>query len=135
MSLNFNLAPFFKSLDLTSDRVIAAAERGVKRALDELGDESYALAPKDKGELRRSRKVHVETKSGLRITGTIRYSAINRSKSGWNFDYAVFLHELSDFDPSTPGTGPKFLERPLKARYRRYQQIIAEEIRKGLERA
>ncbi|AZS17393.1 HK97 gp10 family phage protein [Paenibacillus lutimineralis] len=127
--LEFNPSQLMKILDLTSDRVVAAAQRGVEKALEELAQDSEKLAPKDKGNLVRSKQVKVEVKNGLRVTGQISYSAIRKSKSGWEFDYAIYLHELSDFDPTTPGTGPKFLERPLKARYRRYQKIIADEIK------
>lgn len=130
--LDMNISAFLKQLDLAQDRVMKGAIRGVGRAANELANESARLAPKDQGALVASRKVTMEVKSGVRVTATVSYSAIQRSKSGWGFDYAVFLHEAANWDPTTPGTGPKFLERPLKARYRRYQQLIAEEIRKEL---
>lgn len=130
MSLDLSNAAMFKLLDLTNDRVVEAAARGMEKAIQELSDDANKLAPKDKGKLRSSKKINLDTRNGLRITGTVSFSAVNRSKKGWNFNYALYLHEVADFDPTTPGTGPKFLERPLKAHYRRYQKIIADEIRK-----
>ncbi|WP_339194580.1 hypothetical protein MKY95_23165 [Paenibacillus sp. FSL P4-0176] len=133
MSIEINASAFLKQLDLLNDRAVAAAQRGVLLAVDELGDESHGLAPKGKGGvLRRSQRVEVETKSGLRITATLSYSATRATKSGHQFNYALFLHEVADFDPTTPGTGPKFLERPLKARSRRFLKIIADEVKKEM---
>lgn len=129
--LELNISQLLKTLDLTSDRVLEAAKRGVQKAAEELGNDSDKLAPRDQGELRRSKKITVEVK-GVTVTGSVSYSAIRRTKSGWDFNYAVYLHENANWDASTPGTGPKFLERPLKAGYRRYQKIIADEIRKEL---
>lgn len=130
--MEFNASSFLKQLDLLNDRAVKAAERGVQKAAEELESESEKLAPKKKGKLRKSRRVEVETKTGLRITATVSYSAVNPTKSGYQFNYALYLHEVADFDPTTPGTGPKFLERPLKAKSRRFIKIIAEEIKKEL---
>lgn len=133
MSMELNAGAFLKQLDLLNERALKAAERGVQRAAEELGNESDKLAPKGKtGKLRKSRRVDVETKTGLRITATVSYSAINPMKSGYQFNYALYLHEVADFDPSTAGTGPKFLERPLKAKSRRFMKIIADEVRKEM---
>lgn len=132
MSLNINSSAFLKQLDLLNERAVQAAERGIIKAMDELESESDRLAPKKSGKLRKSRRIEVETKTGLRITATVSYSAVNPSKSGYQFNYALFLHEVADFDPTTPGTGPKFLERPLKAKSRRFIKIIADEVKKEM---
>ncbi|PIH58281.1 MULTISPECIES: HK97 gp10 family phage protein [unclassified Paenibacillus] len=132
MSMEISAGAFLKQLDLLSERAVAAAERGVNKAAEELGEEADKLAPKKKGKLRQSRRVEVETKTGLRITATVSYSAVRPMKSGYPFNYALFLHEVADFDPTTPGTGPKFLERPLKAKSRRFIKTIADEVKKEL---
>ncbi|WP_217506271.1 HK97 gp10 family phage protein, partial [Paenibacillus xylanilyticus] len=132
MSMEINASAFLKQLDLLNERAVAAAERGVKKAAEELGNESDRLAPKKKEALRQSQRIDVETKSGLRITATVSYSATRPMKSGYQFNYALYLHEVADFDPTTPGTGPKFLERPLKARSRRFLKIIADEVKREM---
>ncbi|WFR64305.1 HK97 gp10 family phage protein [Paenibacillus amylolyticus] len=108
MSMELNAGAFLKQLDLLNERALKAAKRGVQKAAEELGNESDKLAPKKKGKLRQSRRVEVETKTGLRITATVSYSAINPMKSGYQFNYALYLHEVADFDPTTAGTGRNF---------------------------
>lgn len=128
-----DLRDVFRGIDFMSDKIQSAAERGMERVMDDLADESDRLAPKLTGDLRSSRQVKVTT-TRFSVTGEITYSAISTNKRGWAFNYALRLHEYPRqfADPSTPGTGPKFLSRPLKARRMTYEQWIADEIRKEL---
>jgi hypothetical protein len=130
--LELNASQLLKQLDLTQNNIMRAAIQGVSKAANELANESDKLTPRDEGELVASRKIRLEVRHGISVLATVSYSAIRRSKSGWNFDYAVFQHEVGDWDPTTPGTGPKYLERPLKAYTRRLQKTIADEIKKEL---
>ncbi len=128
-----DLREVFQGIDFVSDRIRSAAERGMEKAMEDLGDESEKLAPKLSGNLRASRKVKV-TATKFSVTGEVSYSVTKTNKRGWGFNYALRLHEYPKqfADPSTPGTGPKFLSRPLKARREKYEKMIADEIRKEL---
>ncbi|MFC5528474.1 hypothetical protein [Cohnella yongneupensis] len=128
-----DLREVFRGIEFMSNRIRSAAERGMKNAMDDLAEEADHLAPKLTGKLRSSRKV-VVTVNSYSVTGEVTYAATSKSKRGWEFNYALRLHEYPGrfADPSTPGTGPKFLSRPLKAKRATYEQMIADEIRKEL---
>ncbi|WP_217597168.1 hypothetical protein [Cohnella sp. GbtcB17] len=130
--VSFDLAEIFKGMDFANERVQKAVARGVEKAVEDLHWDSVHLAPILTGDLRSHSTFEVKIE-GTRVTGEVRYSAISTSKSGWKFDYALHLHEMPRIvNPSKPGTGPKFLSRPLKAKRRRYEQMIIDEIRKEL---
>ncbi|MFD2330665.1 hypothetical protein ACFSR7_15540 [Cohnella sp. GCM10020058] len=129
---SIDITDVFKGMDFASDQALRGAERGMKLIMEDLKAESNRTAPKLTGNLRSHVSVEVTTSRG-RVTGTVSYRAISTSKSGWAYDYALHLHEMPKIkDPSTPGTGPKFLSRPLKARSVKYEQMLAQEIAKEL---
>jgi hypothetical protein len=130
----FNLSEVFKGFDFVSDNVLDAAARGMEKAMEALHRDADVLAPELKGELRKS-STHSVTVTGYSIVGEVMYSAISTNKRGWRYNYALRLHEYPRqfVDPTIPGTGPKFLSRPLKAKRKKYEQIIAEEIAKELQ--
>lgn len=131
--LKFDFDAFFKSLEFTNEKVKRGAERGMHDATDDLLRESVNLAPLDKGTLRRSASKGVEVTSNG-VVGEVTYSVTETSGNGERINYALYQHELGESykDPTTPGTQPKFLERPLKQNAERYRDMIAEEIRREL---
>lgn len=83
------------------------------------------------------------TTSGDVVEGEVFYSATETNKSGERINYALITHELHSGDgfsgirfkdPTTPGTTPKYLERPLKQNAEEYREMIAKAIREGLRR-
>lgn len=133
MTMDFDTSAFLAAAERTVQRTISAAERGMGDAVDALINDSRNLAPLDTGTLRSSAYGTVEAE-GTKVTGTVTYSVTEQSASGERFNYALYQHELGESyaNPTTPGTQPKFLERPLKENAEKYLRIAAEEIRKEL---
>lgn len=150
MNIDFDLDNFFKSLDWTKIEVLKGAERGLVDATGDLMKKSVNLAPlyvrkgandkRPSGGLRSSvgREVKAE---GSSVVGEVIFHATEKTKSGDTKDYALITHELHSGDgfsgfqyknPSTPGTQPKYLERPLKENAEEYKKLIADSIRKEL---
>lgn len=129
-----DLSQVFRGIDFTSKKVMDAAAVGMEKAMKALEKDSNELAPELSGNLRKASTVTVMV-NGYSITGEVSYVVISENKRGWRYNYALRLHEYPRHfaNPSTPGTGPKFLARPLKARRKHYEQIIAAEIARELE--
>ncbi|MDP5274351.1 HK97 gp10 family phage protein [Chengkuizengella axinellae] len=130
MDLQIDTTNLFKGLDLTKKNIQERAIEGMQKAADDLLKESKKLAPKKSGDLRMSAKVEVYVR-GDTVTGEVVYTATSKTKSGWKYNYALKLHEMGKFkNPTTSGTSPKFLSRPLKAKYAKYMNDVASEIRR-----
>lgn len=133
MKMEFDFDAFFKSLDWTKIEVQMGAATGMHDATDDLLRESRELAPLKKGTLRQTSGTDVRiTKEG--VTGEVYFNASEKTASGDTVNYALITHELGESfkHPTTPGTQPKYLERPLKERADTYRKMIADSIRKGL---
>ncbi|WP_178023021.1 HK97 gp10 family phage protein [uncultured Paenibacillus sp.] len=132
--LEFDLSGAFKAFDKSVEDVLESAIIGVHDAVDDLLDKSRDEAPLKKGTLRTTAGSSVEVDGNV-VTGEVFYSATETSKSGERVNYAVILHEMGEFkNPTTPGTRPKWLERPLKRDAKKYNRMIASAIRKGLRK-
>jgi hypothetical protein len=67
------------------------------------------------------------------IYGEVFFSATETGASGARFNYALRVHEMGEYkNPTTPGTRPKFLTRPLRTNERLYKRFIADAIRRAL---
>ncbi|MBG9736574.1 hypothetical protein ABD86_25410 [Paenibacillus alvei] len=140
MKMEFDFNAFFKSLDWTKVEVRTGAETGMHDATDDLLRVSRDLAPLKKGTLRENSGKNVDiTNKG--VTGEVYFNATEETKSGELINYALITHELHSGDgysgfrfknPTTPGTQPKYLERPLKENADKYRQMVADAIRKEL---
>ncbi|WP_314587920.1 hypothetical protein [Paenibacillus terrigena] len=135
MKMDFNFDDFFKSLDWSKVAVKDGAAEGMHDATDDLLSKSRDLAPLSDGggTLRRTSGKNVEV-SGDEVSGEVYFSATERDKNGEVYNYALITHELGDSfkNPSTPGTQPKYLERPMKENAERYKQMVADSIRREL---
>lgn len=132
--IEFDLSGAFKAFDKSVEDVLESAIVGVHDAVDDLLDKSRDEAPLKKGTLRTTAGSNVEVDGNV-VTGEVFYSATETSKSGERVNYAVILHEMGEFkNPTTPGTRPKWLERPLKRDAKKYNRMIASAIRKGLRK-
>lgn len=134
MSIEFdNLDEFFRQLDFSNDKILEGARRGIEEAVNDLGERSKQLAPKKEGKLREGMSIttNVDTINETAY-GEVVFSA---KKEGSWFNYAAKLHEMGEEykNPTTPGTQPKFLERPLKQNSQRYKEMIAHAIREEIE--
>lgn len=132
MSIEFDFSAFERMLGATEKNVMSAAESGMGEAAGALLNDSRNLAPLDKGTLRQQAWSEVTEEGGV-IAGEVYYSVTEQGESRNRGNYALYQHELAPYDnPTTPGTGPKFLERPLKQNYDQYMKIAADTIRKEL---
>ncbi|MMZ64444.1 hypothetical protein D1872_267790 [compost metagenome] len=140
MGIEFDLSGLFRGLDRSKADILKAAEIGVHDATDSLLDTSRDLAPKDGGTLRLTAGKDVQV-NGDTVEGEVFYSATETDENGERVNYALITHELHSGDgfsgiaykdPTTSGTIPKYLERPLKENAEEYRNIIADAIRKEL---
>ncbi|NBI30777.1 HK97 gp10 family phage protein [Chengkuizengella marina] len=130
MDFQLDTSQLLRGLNLAEKNIRERAIDGMQKAADDLLKESQKLAPKKSGNLRMSAKVKVFVR-GNTVTAEVIYTATTTTKSGWKYNYALKLHEMGKFkNPSTPGTTPKFLSRPLKAKYAKYMSDVANEIRR-----
>jgi hypothetical protein len=92
-------------------RKAAAAE--LYRCGETILEHSLQVCPLRTGALRSTGTVTLPEEHAGSITVAVGYGGV-ASKSGQPVDYAYYVHE--NMDPgvhwSTPGTGPKYLERP-----------------------
>ena len=113
-------------------RCMAAANRGVAKAALRLLDDAINETPGtpvDEGTLRGSGSAHVD---GQKVFGSIVASV------GFNTPYAAVMHEgewksgplagVKIQNYNDPGTGEKFLERPMSENRDTYLGIVAKEI-------
>lgn len=132
-TVTFDFNTVIKALDRTKLDIQASAIIGVQDAVDDLLAESRDEAPLDEGTLRMTAFNEVKIADNGEVIGTVIYNAVNESETGERANYALILHEMGRFkNPTTPGTRPKYLERPLKKNAKRYNRMIATAIRKGL---
>ncbi|WP_028560845.1 hypothetical protein [Paenibacillus pinihumi] len=131
MSITFDTKGFTAAVAITQKKAAAAAKDGMHDAMDNLLRRSRELAPLDKGILRMMAWSEVTESDGV-VTGEVYYSVVENNGNG-RFNYALRTHEMGEFkNPTTPGTQPKYLERPLKENAERYRDEIAAAIRKEL---
>lgn len=103
--LSSNFLKYLVNLDKAVKKGTADWEKLVKAS-------SQELTPKDTGALRESYLASIEPKVGLGVKYTIKYGNGLVGDSGKN--YAAEVHEWpDDKNWTTPGTGPRFLERAL----------------------
>lgn len=131
--ITFDTSAFAKSLDKSIDHVLLGALTGVHDATDDLLDKARNEAPLEEGTLRMTAFSDVK-RNGDEVEGEVVFSAVNESTKGERANYALILHEMERFkNPTTPGTRPKYLERPLKANAKRYSRMIAAAVRRELK--
>ena len=95
------------------------AEKQIKKCCEDLLSKAVDITPMDTGELRRSGTTDYDTATK---TGKVSFG-------GGAVDYAVIVHEMpNETNWSEPGTGNKFLEKPLKANSEKYLQSIAKAV-------
>ena len=95
------------------------AEKQIKKCCEDLLSKAIDITPLDTGELRKSGTTDYDTATK---TGKVSFG-------GGAVDYAVAVHEMpNETNWSEPGTGNKFLEKPLKANSEKYLQSIAKAV-------
>lgn len=93
-------------------------EARLTKTLSQLGRRTLAkskkITPKDKGALRKSGFWRIEKKPrGPQV------------RVGYNDPKAPFVHEMpAEFNYTTPGTGPKFLEKVIRASRSEYLKMM-----------
>lgn len=132
MDFNADASSLYRFLAERESAVIAAAISGVHDATDHLLATSRNEAPLKTGTLRMTAGKRVTNENG-QIYGEVFYSATEEGASGVRFNYALRVHEMGEYkNPTTPGTRPKFLSRPLRTNERLYQRFINDAIRRAL---
>lgn len=136
MSKDIGITIDFGTFTVATDAAVRnakeGAKNGVERATEHLFRKAEELAPLKKGTLRASERMGISEDGGT-ISGEVTFGVTEVDEKGNRFNYALKLHEMGEFkNPTTPGTHPKFLERPLKENVDDFKRMIAEEIRKGL---
>lgn len=95
------------------------AEKQIKKCCEDLLSKAVDITPMNTGELRKSGTTDYDTATK---TGKVSFG-------GGAVDYAVAVHEMpNETNWSEPGTGNKFLEKPLKANSDKYLQSIAKAV-------
>jgi len=95
------------------------AERQIKKCCEDLLSKAVDITPMNTGELRKSGTTDYDS---AKKTGRVTFG-------GGSVDYAVAVHEMPDETNWTePGTGNKYLEKPLKANSAKYLQSIAKAV-------
>ncbi|MEK5418217.1 hypothetical protein [Paenibacillus sp. FSL L8-0708] len=132
MDFRMETAALRQFLERQKTRVLDGATIGLHDATDHLLAASRNEAPLDTGTLRMTAGKKVANENG-RIYGEVFYSATETGPSGARFNYALRVHEMGEYkNPTTPGTRPKFLSRPLRTNERIYKQFIADAVRRAL---
>lgn len=111
----------FKPNPNVKRQVHDAAARGLRKAAEDLLDESLAQVPRDEADLAGSGEVSVD-EAALR-------AAVSYGRSGPAKEYAVRQHEQLQLQHGG-GRKAKFLEDPLNAAAHTAGETIAAEIRK-----
>ena len=112
------------------ENAIAALGLATQESLDEIAltihNTSQAYAPLDTGELRDSSYVSSE-KTKDKYTVEIGYGKDGKAP------YAVYTHEIGPYkNPTTPGTGYKYLQRAVTETEADIEQILADAIKNAL---
>jgi hypothetical protein len=123
------MSGFLRGMDVAKANTLASVILGVNDATDHLLAVSRDEAPLKTGALRMTAGKGV-TVEGDAVIGEVFYSVTEQSADGERFNYALRVHEMGEYkNPTTPGTRPKFLSRPLKVNSRRYRAMIADAIK------
>ena len=108
-----------RNLNTVSKQIEKKAEKQIKKCCEDLLSKAIDITPIDTGELRKSGTTDYDTATK---TGKVSFG-------GGAVDYAVAVHEMpNETNWSEPGTGNKFLEKPLKANSEKYLQSIAKAV-------
>ncbi len=114
-------------------RLPDAAERGAKRALDDIKDdwlrEARDVAPLDTGNLRRQLDGEVNGQTLDTLVVEMHGNATQKNGSG-RFNYGYYIHEQDAGGKNlrTPGTVKKFLDQPAEQNEKKWQEWLEEEI-------
>lgn len=125
------MARFEASVEVRSRFDADKVRQRIAAALNQFGEEVGTAAdqvvPVDTGTLKNSRYVTPPESDGDVITVSVGYGGVAAP-------YALAVHE--NMSPtvhwSTPGTGPKYLENPLKERQGELPDILADAVREAL---
>jgi hypothetical protein len=134
------IGTFFRGYQQRLEDAIDEGSRiGTGDVLDEWKREATDLAPMEYGTLRRNIKTEIDDR-GETVTGTISASVIE-SRNGRRFDYAAYLHDVypqkhgeTFKDPTTAGTIPRFIDKPLEENAEKWAADIEREIQSTLRR-
>jgi len=118
MGRTVSLDDFAAELRKETASAIRAIEGAVHDVAQQLIADSIREVPKDLGALRSSNFVTRPKRTG----GTV---SLKVGFGGMAASYALFVHEMPEgTNWTTPGTGPKYLERPLNALRPKFGRIV-----------
>lgn len=111
-----------KNLKRQNSLLLKGVSAGLVDSASFIERESNKLAPKDSGFMREQSSFTTKmTKKGTAIVGRVGYDA----------EYAAYVHEMPETNNfTTPGTGPKFLERAAKNNRNRALDIFYKAVRR-----
>ena len=108
-----------RNLNNLTKQIEKKAEKQIKKCCEDLLSKAVDITPMNTGELRKSGTTDYDTATK---TGKVSFG-------GGAVNYAVAVHEMpNETNWSEPGTGNKFLEKPLKANSEKYLQSIAKAV-------
>ena len=112
-----NLNRVINQMNVKVERAVAECGEDLLRKSNEVCPMS-PLGSATSGDLRKSGTVSVE-KNGLKTVAKVGYG-------GGQVDYAIAVHEMPEsYNFTQPGTGPKYLENPLKENSKKYIDKVA----------
>ena len=95
------------------------SEKQIKKCCEDLLSKAVDITPMDTGELRKSGTTDYDS---AKKTGRVTFG-------GGSVEYAVAVHEMpNETNWTEPGTGNKYLEKPLKANSDKYLKSIAKAV-------
>lgn len=116
------------SLGAVADRVVDECKAELYQFANEVMSESKRVVPVDTGALMSSGQVALPQVNGREISVTLGYG--NQSVG-----YALYVHE--NMNPNVhwtrPGSGPKYLETPLKAKQGELGPRISQAVVRGFK--
>ncbi|WP_052410268.1 hypothetical protein [Paenibacillus durus] len=130
-TIEFDISAFTKKLTASKAELLAGAISGMHDATDHLLAVSRDEAPLKSSTLRTTAGKDV-TVEGDTVTGEVYYSATETDSKGERYNYALRVHEMGEYkNPTTPGTRPKFLSRPLRVNAKLYRKMLIAGMKRG----
>lgn len=129
-SFEFDLSRFRRQLAQAPVAVRAGATHGLNKSARNLQRKAVNRAPVKTGHL--AGAIEAQEASGGELEALVTSEAISSSSGYGSFNYAYYIHEVSNGQLKKAGAIHKYIEQPLKESESTYQRFIEESIMREL---